>query len=88
MKHIKDGPYGAKCHAAMADGDSFVDAAMASDCNDCRTTVMVQPVAMSRPKHEGDPSVPTNITPEPVYTPEPMVGFPSLEELKKDRDGR
>ena len=83
MKHIRQNEAMAFCGAVICQGELSVEAAMASDCDECRAKVMVQPVAWSKPK-EGEVSVPINITPEPVYMSEPMVNADEIIRLKKE----
>lgn len=82
MKHIKvilSHPrderhfFGAKCKAPLQPDDQLVDAALASDCDECRTATGV---ALTNDKTWIGEKI--GVRPEPSYTPEPM---PNGEEI-------
>ena len=90
MKHVNDQDAdapGPVCLVLKA-GDSLVDSALESDCDDCRTVCNVGlPVRSDDPaKVNNDPY---KIRPTPSYEPKPLSDAASLlEEKRRKVDGR
>ena len=89
MKHIcitearKDGIWPilsleSACGVTIADNEPFTFIALQSDCDKCRAKLLVGPLNQKGCGLR-----------EPLsYTPEPMTGIESAEEIQRKRDGR
>ena len=67
----------AACGATLAPGDKLVEAALCSDCDDCRAVVNIGPMSQKGCDYHETPK----------YTPEPMKNIESLEEIRRRKDG-
>lgn len=68
-----------RCNKPFGEGDTWVEAAMHSDCDDCRAAVMVGPM-----NQKG-----CGLTKPPNYEPQPAPDADeALENLRRRRDGR
>jgi hypothetical protein len=75
--HIDDGCGFAKCRRVLLEGDAVVVAALQSECEDCRTEVMVGP-----PSQRG-----CAVKPALDYVPEPLPDADLiLAEVRLHRD--
>ena len=66
------------CGNPVTAADSFVVGALESDCDACRAKLLVGPM-----KQKG-----CELREPLSYTPEPMTGIESAEEIQRKRDGR
>lgn len=72
-----------RCGAAVGENDTLVDAALASDCDDCRVSAGV--ARMGDQAYGGGK---IGVKPIPVYIPQPMVGAEDIREIRKRRNGK
>lgn len=73
----------AACNVQPNTEDQLVEAALASDCNDCRTIVGV--ASVNEKTWNGEV---IGVRPDPVYDPKPYADLEPLESIRKRRDGR
>jgi hypothetical protein len=72
-----------RCGAGFADEDEIVEAALSSDCDNCRVAAGIARVSDNAYGRGGE----IGVRPPPVFTPEPHRDIESVEEIRKRRDG-
>jgi hypothetical protein len=74
MIHIKGKTTKTVCKTRLSKNDSTVIAAMASDCNECRAVLNIEPVTRDKA------GVALNVRPVTVWTPQP---YPNARNLRR-----